>query len=195
MIRERLPRSKIVAFWHIPWPRPSDYLGCPWGRQLLRAGEMLVDAARLRMGAKGLHEDDQGYWQPDALRLTGLDTAHEAPGWANRIGLRRDGRKWLARTQDARAESKRSGMDMNVSSDGAREPDRPGGVEVGLWPMWPLLHGDLVLALVRELGITVQDSILRRLSRSPDAEIHVSPMSVAWVELHEREYDKHRAEP
>jgi hypothetical protein len=57
-----------------------------------------------------------------------------------------------------------------------------------------LLRGDLVLALVRQLAITVQDSILRRLSRTPDAEIHVSPMSIAWLQLHEREYGKHQAE-
>jgi trehalose 6-phosphate synthase len=34
-IRQRLPRSTIVAFWHIPWPAPSEYALCPWGRQLL----------------------------------------------------------------------------------------------------------------------------------------------------------------
>jgi len=34
-IRERLPHSTIVAFWHIPWPHPSDYALCPWGRELL----------------------------------------------------------------------------------------------------------------------------------------------------------------
>jgi trehalose 6-phosphate synthase len=35
MIRERLPFSAIIAFWHIPWPQPHDYASCPWGRQLL----------------------------------------------------------------------------------------------------------------------------------------------------------------
>jgi trehalose 6-phosphate synthase len=35
MIRKRLPRSTIVAFWHIPWPHPSDYKICPWRRELL----------------------------------------------------------------------------------------------------------------------------------------------------------------
>jgi len=34
-IREQLPLSTIIAFWHIPWPRPVDYVKCPWGRQLL----------------------------------------------------------------------------------------------------------------------------------------------------------------
>src|SRR5580765_2539248 len=35
MIRERLPLSTIIAFWHIPWPTPNEYIACPWGRQLL----------------------------------------------------------------------------------------------------------------------------------------------------------------
>jgi trehalose 6-phosphate synthase len=34
-IRERLPLSTIVAFWHIPWPHPQAFAICPWGRQLL----------------------------------------------------------------------------------------------------------------------------------------------------------------
>lgn len=34
-IRERLPFSTIVTFWHIPWPHPRDYAVCPWDRQLL----------------------------------------------------------------------------------------------------------------------------------------------------------------
>jgi trehalose 6-phosphate synthase len=35
VIRERLPLSSIITFWHIPWPNPRDYEICPWGRQLL----------------------------------------------------------------------------------------------------------------------------------------------------------------
>jgi trehalose 6-phosphate synthase len=35
LIRERLPESRVVAFWHIPWPSPRDFEVCPWGRQLL----------------------------------------------------------------------------------------------------------------------------------------------------------------
>ena len=34
-IRERLPFSTIVTFWHIPWPRPRQYMMCPYDRQLL----------------------------------------------------------------------------------------------------------------------------------------------------------------
>jgi trehalose 6-phosphate synthase len=35
MLHERLPRSTIVSFWHIPWPRVADLAACPWHRQLL----------------------------------------------------------------------------------------------------------------------------------------------------------------
>jgi len=35
LIRERLPLSTIVGFWHIPWPHPQDFAICPWGRRLL----------------------------------------------------------------------------------------------------------------------------------------------------------------
>ena len=35
MIRQRLPQSTIIAFWHIPFPQPGDFAVCPWGRSLL----------------------------------------------------------------------------------------------------------------------------------------------------------------
>jgi trehalose-6-phosphate synthase len=35
MIRECLPLSTVVTFWHIPWPHPRDFAICPWDRQLL----------------------------------------------------------------------------------------------------------------------------------------------------------------
>jgi trehalose 6-phosphate synthase len=35
MIRERLPLSTIVSFWHIPWPAWQTFEICPWGGQLL----------------------------------------------------------------------------------------------------------------------------------------------------------------
>ncbi len=34
-LRERLPLSTIVTFWHIPWPHPRDYTVCPWARELI----------------------------------------------------------------------------------------------------------------------------------------------------------------
>jgi len=35
MLRQRMPSSTIVAFWHIPWPRPRVFRRCPWARELL----------------------------------------------------------------------------------------------------------------------------------------------------------------
>jgi trehalose 6-phosphate synthase len=34
-IRERLPQSRIVTFWHIPWPHWQTFEICPWGQYLL----------------------------------------------------------------------------------------------------------------------------------------------------------------
>ncbi len=36
MIRERLPRATILAFWHIPWPNPESFGICPWRREILQ---------------------------------------------------------------------------------------------------------------------------------------------------------------
>lgn len=35
MIRECLPFSTIVTFWHIPWPTAQAFEICPWRRQLI----------------------------------------------------------------------------------------------------------------------------------------------------------------
>lgn len=35
LIRERLPRATIIAFWHIPWPNAQRFAICPWRRELL----------------------------------------------------------------------------------------------------------------------------------------------------------------
>jgi len=35
LIRERLPRAIIIAFWHIPWPNPEAFGICPWREELL----------------------------------------------------------------------------------------------------------------------------------------------------------------
>jgi len=34
-IRELLPDSTVIAFWHIPWPAAGDFSTCPWWRDLL----------------------------------------------------------------------------------------------------------------------------------------------------------------
>jgi len=35
MIRKRLPRATIIAFWHIPWPNHESFGICPWREELL----------------------------------------------------------------------------------------------------------------------------------------------------------------
>ena len=35
LVRERMPHSRIVTFWHIPWPHWQAFEICPWGQYLL----------------------------------------------------------------------------------------------------------------------------------------------------------------
>jgi trehalose 6-phosphate synthase len=35
LIRERLPRSTVIMFWHIPWPNAQRFGICPWRKELL----------------------------------------------------------------------------------------------------------------------------------------------------------------
>jgi trehalose 6-phosphate synthase len=35
MVREKLPKATIIAFWHIPWPNPEAFGICPWREELL----------------------------------------------------------------------------------------------------------------------------------------------------------------
>jgi trehalose 6-phosphate synthase len=35
MVRERLPRATIIAFWHIPWPNPEAFGILPWREEVL----------------------------------------------------------------------------------------------------------------------------------------------------------------
>ena len=35
LLRNRLPASRIVTFWHIPWPKPDVLNACPWAAHLL----------------------------------------------------------------------------------------------------------------------------------------------------------------
>jgi len=35
ILRQRLPQCRVVAFWHIPWPRPRVFRTCPWALELL----------------------------------------------------------------------------------------------------------------------------------------------------------------
>lgn len=35
MVRDRLPRATIIAFWHIPWPNPEAFVICPWAADVV----------------------------------------------------------------------------------------------------------------------------------------------------------------
>ena len=35
LLRERLPRSTVIMFWHIPWPNAQHFGICPWRKELL----------------------------------------------------------------------------------------------------------------------------------------------------------------
>jgi trehalose 6-phosphate synthase len=35
LIRQRLPRATVIAFWHIPWPSAERLAMCPWAKELL----------------------------------------------------------------------------------------------------------------------------------------------------------------
>ena len=35
LLRQRLPRATIIAFWHIPWPNAERFAICPYQRELL----------------------------------------------------------------------------------------------------------------------------------------------------------------
>lgn len=35
MIRERLPKATVIAFWHIPWPNAETFGICPWKEEIV----------------------------------------------------------------------------------------------------------------------------------------------------------------
>lgn len=35
MVKEKLPESTIITFWHIPWPNPEAFGICPWREEIL----------------------------------------------------------------------------------------------------------------------------------------------------------------
>ena len=35
ILRNRLPMTTVVAFWHIPWPYPRVFKTCPWAQEVL----------------------------------------------------------------------------------------------------------------------------------------------------------------
>jgi len=77
---------------------------------------------------------------------------------------------------------------------GRSHETRLSGVESGQPSMWWPLRGESVFALACQLAAAARGFMLQRWSRSAEAEIHVPPMSIAWLQFHEAEYGKHRSE-
>jgi trehalose 6-phosphate synthase len=70
MLRDRLPLSTIVTFWHIPWPTPSRFGTCPWRRNLLCG---LLGSAII-----GFHTDcDRQQFLHTVERFLDADVDHE----------------------------------------------------------------------------------------------------------------------
>ena len=78
---------------------------------------------------------------------------------------------------------------MNGSGYGAVE-SRPSAVQVPQALKWSLLESDWMFPLLRRLAVILP---AWRRSRRYVAGVQVSPMSAAWLELHERDDDKHGA--
>ncbi|MBI4725318.1 MAG: trehalose-6-phosphate synthase, partial [Rhodomicrobium sp.] len=36
LVREKLPRATIIAFWHIPWPNAETFGICPWKEEIIQ---------------------------------------------------------------------------------------------------------------------------------------------------------------
>ena len=113
MLRHRLPQSRVVTFWHIPWPRSRTFRTCPWALELLEGllgsdivGLQTDDDCRnflncveaLTTAHVDVHEGTVHYrGRATAVRAypVGIDCAHEAlqsapPVTACRERLRRD---------------------------------------------------------------------------------------------------------
>jgi hypothetical protein len=85
-------------------------------------------------------------------------------------------------------------MDLQATSDRAFGGGRPPIGGEHWWPAFSVLRAELLFSLGDDLAVTIRDSILGRLSHFGDTRIRVSPMSLEWLQTHQTEYDKHRAE-
>jgi hypothetical protein len=82
---------------------------------------------------------------------------------------------------------------VSVTHDRMLVDDRRRGLESGQWLVSYAPGTELAPVLVRALATTVRDSI-RRWAQLLGTRTHVSPMSSAWLRMHEAEHGKHRAE-
>jgi hypothetical protein len=92
------------------------------------------------------------------------------------------------------AEGDPRGPSFQLTPDGALDDSRSSFGDVDRRPIHAIFCPELRFSFVSDLAATIGDSIVRLAARWPVSPIRVSPMSLAWLRMHETEYDKHRVE-
>jgi hypothetical protein len=85
-------------------------------------------------------------------------------------------------------------MGLPVTPEGVLERSRLPAGDADKWPISYLLRAEYLWSLSCDLAIAIRDSMVRLPSRCGVARIQVSPMSLTWLQMHEIECEKHRAE-
>ena len=86
------------------------------------------------------------------------------------------------------------GPSLRLTRDGALDDRRSAFGDVDRRPIHDVVCAELRLSSVSHLAAAIRDSIARSVARWPVSPIRVSPMSLAWLRMHETEYDKCRVE-
>jgi hypothetical protein len=85
-------------------------------------------------------------------------------------------------------------MGLQLTPGGALDGSRSSVADGDQRSIHHLFDAELLFSLGGYLAAAIRDSIVRRAIQRLDARIHVSPMSLTWLRMHETEYDKHRVE-
>jgi hypothetical protein len=84
-------------------------------------------------------------------------------------------------------------ISLQLTPVGALDGSRPSLGDGDQQPTDDLCRAELLLSF-GDLAAAIRDSIVRRTAQRLAARIHVSPMSLTWLRVHDIEYDKHRVE-
>jgi hypothetical protein len=85
-------------------------------------------------------------------------------------------------------------MGPHVTPDGALGGGRLSVGDAGGWLNSYVFHAESAFCVGRDFAASIRAAVLRGVSGSGAARIHVSGMSDSWLRMHETDYDKHRAE-
>jgi hypothetical protein len=85
-------------------------------------------------------------------------------------------------------------MGLQLTPGGAPAGSRPSVADAEQRPIHNLFRAELLFSFGADLAAAMRDSIVRPAARRLVTRIHVSPMSLTWLQMHETEYDKHRVE-